>query len=236
MSDTLIHPNGIDAETGEPLLPSLPVETVAAMAKGQPIAKEELDELRARVAVLKGRSEADYGVMAGVDPNDLAQAGWGVIFAFEDEAALPALREALAPLLDLRRSQAGDALPRRDGRSQVLLPAGRVDERLAQPQRRRARPRWTHAGCPTTCSSSATRSAFRSDFQYQLDVAHAVGRIHFDTLDEYHSYAPQRGRQRGPGPAAGPGAQRGLLRRAQQDRLRHPAQQPRSWSLRWPTP
>jgi hypothetical protein len=54
------------------------------------------------------KSEATWGVMAGIDADDLAQAGWGVIFAFEDEARIPAMREALAPLLDLRRHQAGD--------------------------------------------------------------------------------------------------------------------------------
>ncbi len=186
MGDTLLYANGIDMLTGEPLLPPLPVEVVAAMAQGKPIAKEELTELRERKRMLTG--EADYGVMAGIDPNNLAEAGWGVIFAFEDEAALPGLREALAPLLDLRRSQAGDRY-----RDETVTPKffyrpgeskndwltrngsgpGPVDPRkipyylliVGDPQR------------------------IPYQFQYQLDVAHAVGRIHFDTLDEYHSYA-----------------------------------------------
>jgi len=89
-------------------LPPLPVELVAGLAQGRPIAKAELDELRARVAELERQRTAHLGVMAGIDPNDLAQAGWGVIFAQEDQAQLPALRERLAPLLNLRRQQAGD--------------------------------------------------------------------------------------------------------------------------------
>jgi len=188
MPDTLIHPNGIDAETGEPLLPSLPVETVAAMARGQPIAKEELDELRARVTVLKTRREDDYGVMAGVDPNDLAQAGWGVIFAFEDEGELPALREALGPLLNLRRSQAGERY-----RDETVDP-----KFFYQPGESMNAWRSRNGGAPGAVDprripyyllivGDPQRIPFH--FQYQLDVAHAVGRIQFDTLDEYHSYA-----------------------------------------------
>ena len=87
MPETLIYSNGIDAETGEPLLPAMPAEMVAELAKGNPIDLEDLKELKARQRMLYG--EADYGVMAGVDPNDLAQAGWGVIFAFEDQARCP---------------------------------------------------------------------------------------------------------------------------------------------------
>jgi hypothetical protein len=188
VNETLIYPNGIDAETGEPLLPTLPVATVAAMAQGRPIAKEELDELRARVAVLKRRREDDYGVMAGVDPNDLAQAGWGVIFAFEDEGTLPALREALAPLLSLRRSQAGDRY-----RDETVDPKFfyRAGESMNTWRSR-------NGGAPGAVDprrlpyyllivGDPQRIPF--EFQYQLDVAHAVGRIHFDTLDAYHSYA-----------------------------------------------
>ncbi len=188
MTNTLIYPNGIDAETGQPLLPTMPVETVAALAQGRPIAKEELDELRARVAVLKQRSEADYGVMAGVDPNDIAQAGWGVIFAFEDEAELPALREALAPLLALRRAQAGDRY-----RDETVDP-----KFFYRPGESMNAWRSRNGGAPGAVDprklpyyllivGDPQRIPF--DFQYQLDVAHAVGRIHFDTLAEYHSYA-----------------------------------------------
>ena len=186
MTDTLIYPNGIDAETGEPLLPPLPVEVVAAMARGQAIAKEDLDELRERKRLLSG--EAHYGVMANIDPNDLAQAGWGVIFAFEDEAELPALREALAPLLALRRSQAGERY-----RDETVDP-----KFYYRPGESMSAWRSRNGGAPGPVDPRripyyllivGDPQRIPYHFQYQLDVAHAVGRIHFDTLDEYHSYA-----------------------------------------------
>ena len=183
--DNFIYPNGIDALTGEPLLPPLTVDIVAQMAQGQSIAQEELDELRQRQRMLAG--EADYGVMADVDPNDLAQAGWGVIFA-SDDPDVPAIREALSPLLALRREQAGDryrdetVAPKffyRPGESKNTWLArnggapGPVDPRKL----------------PYYLLIVGDPLRIPYTFQYQLDVAHAVGRIHFDTPDEYHSYA-----------------------------------------------
>ncbi|MCX6033136.1 MAG: hypothetical protein NT169_28110 [Chloroflexi bacterium] len=186
MTDDFIYPNGIDAETGEPLLPPLPVEWVAAMAQGQPIASADLAELRARRRWLSG--EAKRGVMAGVDPDNLAQAGWGVIFAAEDEAQIPALREALAPLLRLRQAQAGERY-----RDELVKPefhycAG--ESKLSWLKR--------NGGAPGPVDphivpyyllivGDPVKIPYR--FQYQLDVAYAVGRIHFDTLAEYENYA-----------------------------------------------
>lgn len=188
MPDTLIYPNGIDAETGQPLLPPLPVETVAELAKGQPIAQEELEELRARVTVLKQRREAHYGVVAGVDPNDLAQAGWGVIFPFEDEEKLPALREALAPLLTLRRAQAGDRYRDETVDAKFFYRPG--ESMNAWRSRNGGAPGQVDpARIPYYLLIVGDPQRIPFEFQYQLDVAHAVGRIHFDTLEEYHSYA-----------------------------------------------
>ena len=105
-SEELVYANGIDGESGEPLLPPLPVTMVAQLAQGHPIEKEELNALRERQRLLMG--EAHYGVSAGIDANDLAQAGWGAIFALEDAETgyLKAIREALKPLLELRHAQA----------------------------------------------------------------------------------------------------------------------------------
>ena len=186
MPDTLIHPNGIDAETGEPLLPPLPVEVVAGLAKGNPIAAEDLQELKARKRLLSG--EAHYGVMAGIDPNDLAQAGWGVIFAFEDEAELPALREALAPLLDLRREQAGERYRDETVNAKFFYRPG--ESMNAWRSRNGGAPGPVDPRrLPYYLLIVGDPQRIPYHFQYQLDVAHAVGRIHFDTLDEYHSSA-----------------------------------------------
>lgn len=186
-NDDLIYVNGIDGETGEPLLPPLTVEMVAQIAQGNPIDEEDLAELRERDRMLKG--EADYGVMAGIDTNDLAQAGWGVIFAFEDAESgqLPAIKEALKPLLDLRRAQAQDryrdeAVPRffyrpRESKNAWLTRNGGAPGPV-DPQK-----------VPYYLLIVGDPEKIPYRFQYQLDVAHAVGRIHFDTIEEYHNYA-----------------------------------------------
>ncbi len=185
MNDTLIYPNGIDALTGEPLLPPLTVDIVSQMAQGQSIAQEELDELRERQRMLAG--EADYGVMADVDPNDLAQAGWGVIFA-SDDPDVPAIRAALSPLLALRREQAGDRY-----RDETVAP-----KFLYKPGESKNTWLARNGGAPGPVDPRklpyyllivGDPQRIPYTFQYLLDGAHAVGRIHFDTLDEYHSYA-----------------------------------------------
>src|SRR5690606_2035096 len=86
---------------GDYLLQPVAVEQIAAMARGEPMDERLLRDLAARdeFAALEV-----YGAAAGIDPSDLAQAGWGVIFAY---GADPAIREALRELLDLRKEQAG---------------------------------------------------------------------------------------------------------------------------------
>jgi hypothetical protein len=56
----LIFTNGVNAETGEPLLPPLPLALVAEMAKGNPINADDLKELQARNRMLK--SEATWAL------------------------------------------------------------------------------------------------------------------------------------------------------------------------------
>jgi hypothetical protein len=55
------------------------------------------------------RQGPTYEVIPGVDRKNLAEAGWGVIFAHEPDTALrDTLRDALGELLALRKSQASD--------------------------------------------------------------------------------------------------------------------------------
>jgi len=95
MSTNRLFLNGIDAETGAYDIPPLDLDALVARIRGQR-PPEDLRELRYRAAS-RG--------LARVDPKRLDQSGWGIVFAQDSD---PAIREALAPLLELRRSQAGE--------------------------------------------------------------------------------------------------------------------------------
>ncbi len=97
--------NGINGASGDYLLPPMTPQAISRIAQGEELDKDHLDEL-------KGRHVRDTvavrGVKEGIDPTDLAEAGWGIIFAYEDQERVPAIREALGQLLDLRREGAGE--------------------------------------------------------------------------------------------------------------------------------
>jgi hypothetical protein len=176
--------NGVNGATGEYDLPPTPVETIAGVARGDRFNKQELEELRRRC---QRDSEARFAVKEGVDPKNLDETGWGVIFAFNAD---PAIYEALSPLLELREAQANakrDGLYRefrdkdayRPGESKLeFLNRHGVGPGPVDPE---AMPYYLMlVGDPDTIP-------FR--FQYQLDVQYAVGRIHFETIAEYDAYA-----------------------------------------------
>jgi hypothetical protein len=176
--------NGIDGSTGEYLLPAVRLELLAKVARGETLDDAELKELRFKKRQSKA---AMLGVVPGVDPNNLEQAGWGVIFAADSP---PEVREALAPLLELRKEEATKVESRfyrelkgtkgyRPGESKAdFLARHGVGPGPADPEK-----------MPYYLLIVGDPESIPYRFQYQLDVQYAVGRISFDTAEEYAQYA-----------------------------------------------
>src|SRR5215211_8423486 len=107
--------NGVNGASGQYLTPSLTEHDVANLAQGKPLTQpdapvntspvdeEETRHLNELAWRHRTATEATFAPIEGVDPKNLADSGWGVVFAVD---ANPAIREALAPLLEHRRSQA----------------------------------------------------------------------------------------------------------------------------------
>src|SRR5207237_672831 len=90
---------GLDGATGDYLLAAEP-EDVVRLALGEQVGSAHLADLKARLE----HKRPGLGVVDAVqDVTDLAQTGWGVVFA---ESTPPEVRNALRALLDLRRDQA----------------------------------------------------------------------------------------------------------------------------------
>lgn len=171
--------NGVSGVTGEYLSPEMTFEQVAQVARGEPLDEQVLLELKTRVEIAE---EISLGAREGIDATDLAAAGWGVVFASSDGEA-DAKREKLKPLLDLREEQAGGLY------KELVYEAGHSARRfLARHGATPVDPAEPHK-VPYYLLLVGSPESIPYRFQYQLDVVYAVGRIHFDSLEEYAGYA-----------------------------------------------
>lgn len=184
--EKLLWFNGLDGRQGGYLTPPAPPRQLANFARGVPDDRARVRELQAWVA--RGEGKARRGLKEGLDPCKLEDAGWGVVFPASVDPA--PLREALAPLLDLRRSQAGKRQERfyreftgddgyREGDSKVaFLTRHGAGPGPADPEK-----------VPYYLLLVGGPEAIPFSFQYQLDVQYAVGRLCFDDPADYRRYA-----------------------------------------------
>lgn len=171
--------NGINGESGDYDLPPMTGEELSDFIQGVS-PPENLNELRFR---FEQSTQKHLGVKEGVDVKSLAEAGWGVIFASDTD---PAVKEALSELIHHRENQAGEHFRLYEG------PDGH------RPEETKTKFLARHGAGPGPADpekvpyyvllvGSPERIPYR--FQSQLDVQYAVGRIHFNSLDEYANYA-----------------------------------------------
>lgn len=177
-SSNLLYFNGVNGSTGQYELPPMDSDALLNAIKGES-QPENIDELKFR----KSQSKKGFGVKAGVDRTKIEESGWGVIFPHD---ANPAIIEALQPLLNLRKQQAGELFriyaggegyrpneSKTDFLERYDMGPGPVDPEIV----------------PYYLLIVGDPQRIPYMFQYQLDVQYAVGRIHFDTIEEYHYYA-----------------------------------------------
>jgi hypothetical protein len=183
--------NGLNGATGEYLLPPLTPREISAIARGEQLDPKHTQELKQwweRV------SQEHFAPQEGVDPTNLAESGWAVIFAHDAD---PAIREALAPLLELRRKQATQKLSyyREYTGKDGYRPGESKQQFLARLPHCVGNGRGIGPGpadptkVPYYLLIVGDPEAIPYRIQYQLDVQYAVGRIHFEALDDYAQYA-----------------------------------------------
>ncbi len=189
-SDALLYFNGINGATGRYDLEPMPAAALSQIAQGiaprQPDDKAHLDELKRRY---QRDTEAHFAPKEGVNPKNLAETGWGVIFAF---GAGPDVYEALSPLLKLRKQQAGDKYKEYKGPQAYrgATAGSAAESKQAFLARNGAGPGPVDPSIvPYYLLIVGDPDTIPFRFQYQLDVQYAVGRIHFETMAEYAAYA-----------------------------------------------
>lgn len=170
---------------GLPAFSQPTIKEFLAFARGH---RQDRGEFEAALRRLRDATRRFREVVDGVDPCILEQAGWGVVFS---KSAKPEIREALQPLLDWRREQ----VSRRDPRLFRIYEGKKTGYSLHENLLGFLESR---GGCdgpvqpekiPYYLLLVGDPTEIPFEFQYQLDLRHAVGRLSFPTPEEYAAYA-----------------------------------------------
>lgn len=162
--------NGVDAATGAYLYPQVSVDEIlhSVMASiGEPTQRK---------------------LMPGIDPKNLGQSGWGIVFHADED---PAIREALTPLIEHRRRQATARKERLfrifSGETGYSAADEDVEAFLTRREAMTGGVKPERMPYYLLLIGGPDRIPFA--LQLQLKVQYAVGRLSFDTPQEYAKYA-----------------------------------------------
>ncbi len=176
--DDLIAFNGIDATNGDYLIKPMKESAAARIAVDYPPDQSTTNAIR---GVIRQSETEHLGAAFDIVLEDLRQAGWAIVFHQDEDQKV---KDALAPLIKHRREQIGDdsivkELEYRDGDSVIpWLARQRIKFGLIEPER-----------VPFYVLIVGDPQRIPFAFGQLLDVVYAVGRLHFETPDEYRRYA-----------------------------------------------
>ena len=172
--------NGIDASTGEDLQDPLSDRQLTSRILGPRRDRAEEGDLRWWNRRYE-KTSTDRSPAEDVDPLDLASSGWGVIFV-ESASDTTAIREALRPLLEHRKEQAGDRYDdlvyKRGETKDAFLRRNKVEQGPAHPDQ-----------LPYYLLIVGSPEDIPYRFQYLLDLQYGVGRLFFEDVESYARYA-----------------------------------------------
>jgi hypothetical protein len=150
---------------------------------------EEMARHVAPPAIIPARGKAveegkPFALAAGLKADELGSAGWGVLFG---ASVSDAIKAALEPLLAWREAEAGpnfrrydgDACCRADQSARLWVATQGGDYMVPDPR----------DGLPYYLLLVADPAEISFEFQYDLDLNYAVGRLWFDEVEQFARYA-----------------------------------------------
>jgi Peptidase family C25 len=176
--EDVVLPFGVSAETGT-LLPGLSDEAIQALFERERTPAPELVAQSERT----GPTGLAFAVDGDTDASNLEQAGWGVIFAPNVD---PQIKDALGPLIEHRRGQGAAPLVVYD--KDGYRPGETALQWLKRRNVRLDIVNPAQDGIPFYLLIVAPPEAIPFEFQYVLDLYWGVGRLWFDTVEEFRRY------------------------------------------------
>ena len=186
--DDRIYLNGINGANSGYLVQ--PFSLVELRDRASTLEKIERFSSEDHLSALKTKGDpagVTLAIPADASPEKLQTTGWGMIFPAEaDPKHVAVILEALSELVVLRQGQAGHRFRIFQG-GDGYRPHETADTFVAR-----------HGGQPGTPDVDkvpyyllivADPQSIPFQFQYELDVQFGVGRIYFETADEYAQYA-----------------------------------------------
>lgn len=174
--DERIFLNGIDAVTGQYMVEPMSAAEAVALARGKPLESGIAGWVK---RIWETMQRPFMGLPMDVDPTNVSQAGWAPVFAPDTS---PEVRDAIQPLIDHRQTHVPP-----DRCKQLDY---QTDEGMKDWLNRHG----VHPGSvvptkvPYYLMLVGDPASIPFEFQYLLDLEYAVGRLCFDTPDQYRQY------------------------------------------------